>query len=46
MTPPFADTYYFIALLNPDDEGHKETIEYSRLIDRLAILGVIYTPAR
>jgi predicted nucleic acid-binding protein len=33
MKPQFADTYYFIALLNPDDRGHQTAVEYSRLIE-------------
>lgn len=33
MTPPFADTYYFIALLSPDDAAHRRAVEYSRLIE-------------
>lgn len=34
MTPLFADTFYFIALLSPDDAAHERAVEYSRLIDR------------
>lgn len=29
MTPVFADTFYFFALLNPDDEAHELAVEYS-----------------
>lgn len=34
MTPLFADTYYFIALLSPHDAAHRRAVEYSRLIEQ------------
>lgn len=34
MTPVFADTFYFIALLSPDDAAHQRAVEYSRLIEK------------
>lgn len=34
MTPLFADTFYFIALLSPDDAAHQRAVEYSRLIEK------------
>ncbi len=30
MTPVFADTYYWIALLNPEDGAHDAVVAYSR----------------
>ncbi|GIW79052.1 MAG: hypothetical protein KatS3mg105_0859 [Gemmatales bacterium] len=30
MKPTFADTYYFIALLSPDDDGHARATEFAR----------------
>jgi hypothetical protein len=30
MSVLFADTFYFIALLNADDEAHELAVEYSR----------------
>jgi uncharacterized protein len=42
MTPPFADTYYFIALINPDDEGHAKAVEYSKLIDHLVTTDWVF----
>jgi hypothetical protein len=35
MTPVFADTFYFIALFNPDDSAHKRAAEYAGLVDRV-----------
>jgi hypothetical protein len=34
MTPVFADTFYFIALLSPDDAAHERAVEYSHLIEQ------------
>ena len=34
MTPLFADTFYFIALLNPDDAARERAVEYSRFIEQ------------
>jgi predicted nucleic acid-binding protein len=35
MTPVFADTFYFIALVSPDDAGHAQAEEWAALVDRL-----------
>lgn len=35
MTPVFADTAYFIGLINPSDSVHTLAIEFSKLIDRM-----------
>jgi len=35
MTPVFADAYYFFALLNPNDEGHRKAEEFAALVDRI-----------
>lgn len=35
MTPVFADTFYFIALLSPADHAHPRAAEYAGLVDRL-----------
>ena len=35
MNAVFGDTFYFIALLSPDDEAHTQAVEYSRRIDGL-----------
>jgi hypothetical protein len=29
MTPCFADSFYFLAILNPDDEAHKKAAEWA-----------------
>ena len=29
MTPVFADTFYYLALMNPDDRAHARAIEFS-----------------
>ena len=34
MTPVFADTFCFIALLSPDDAAHERAVEYSHLIEQ------------
>ena len=35
MTKVFADTFYFLALLNKHDEAHAKAVSYSGLIDKL-----------
>jgi predicted nucleic acid-binding protein len=35
MMPVFADTFYFIALLSPDDQAHDRAVEYAGLVDRI-----------
>ncbi len=34
MTPYFADSYYYIALLNPSDEDHTRVVAFTRGINR------------
>lgn len=29
MTPVFADTFYFLALVNPDDQAHEQALAIS-----------------
>jgi predicted nucleic acid-binding protein len=35
MTPVFADTFYFIALISLTDAAHPRAAEYARLVDRV-----------
>ena len=35
MSVVFADTFYFIALMNPGDHAHPQAAEYAGLVDRL-----------
>ena len=35
MSRVFADTFYFLALLNQADAAHDKAVEYSKLIDQL-----------
>ena len=35
MTPVFADTFYFIALVSPADAAHARAQEYAALVDRV-----------
>jgi uncharacterized protein len=35
MSKVFADTFYFLALLNKHDEAHEKALEYSTLMDKL-----------
>ncbi len=35
MIPVFADTFYFIALLSPDEKTHAHAVEYAGLVDQL-----------
>ncbi|MCG3127578.1 MAG: hypothetical protein CHACPFDD_02443 [Phycisphaerae bacterium] len=37
MTPYFADTFYYLALLNPRDEAHQRVTEFTRRIDRATV---------
>jgi hypothetical protein len=30
MTPPFADTFYYLALVKPDDQAHARTVALAR----------------
>jgi predicted nucleic acid-binding protein len=34
MTPVFADTYYYLALVNPKDEGHTKAIAFAKSTTR------------
>lgn len=34
MTPYFADSFYYLALLNPRDEAHRQAADFTRVIDR------------
>lgn len=34
MTPYFADSFYYLALLNPRDEAHQRAAEFTREIER------------
>lgn len=34
MTPVFADTYYWLALLNPRDQAHQEAVTLSQARNR------------
>ena len=31
MTPVFADTFYFLAIINPKDGAHRAAVDFSRL---------------
>ncbi len=35
MSKVFADTFYFLALLNKNDEAHAKALQYSALIEQL-----------
>ena len=35
MSKVFADTFYFLALLNKNDKAHAKALQYSALIERL-----------
>lgn len=34
MTPPFADTYYYMVLVNPSDVGHAKAISFAHSATR------------
>jgi uncharacterized protein len=34
MTPVFADTYYYLALVNPGDLGHAKAVDFARSTPR------------
>jgi uncharacterized protein len=34
MTPVFADTFYYLALVNPKDSGHAKAIAFARSAPR------------
>ena len=36
MSRVFADTFYFLALLNKHDEAHAKALQYSAGVDKLA----------
>ena len=43
MSTVFADTYYFLALLNKHDEAHAKAVKCSALIDKLVTTEWILT---
>ena len=43
MTTVFADTFYFIALVSPDDEAHAQAVDYARLVDRIVTTEWVLT---
>lgn len=43
MTRVFADTFYFLALLNKHDEAHAKAVAYSGLIDKLVTTEWVLT---
>jgi predicted nucleic acid-binding protein len=43
MTRVFADTFYFLALLNKHDEAHAKALAYSSLIDKLVTTEWVLT---
>ena len=43
MTKVFADTFYFLALLNKHDEAHPKALSYSNLIDKLVTTEWVLT---
>ena len=38
MTPLFADTYYYLALVNPKDQGHEKAMQFARTTTRHLII--------
>ena len=44
MTRCFADTHYFLAIINPDDVAHDRAVEYSKKTDlALVSTGWVFT---
>ena len=43
MTRVFADTFYFLALLNKHDEAHAKAVSYSSVIDKLVTTEWVVT---
>ncbi|MBI2806531.1 MAG: type II toxin-antitoxin system VapC family toxin [Planctomycetes bacterium] len=43
MTKVFADTFYFLALLNKHDEAHAKAVGYSGLVDKLVTTEWVLT---
>ena len=44
MSRVFADTYYYLAILNPNDAGHQEAIEFaSTTTDTITTTGWVLT---
>ncbi len=43
MTRVFADTFYFLALLNKHDEAHAKAVTYSSLIEKLVTTEWVLT---
>jgi predicted nucleic acid-binding protein len=43
MTKVFADTFYFLALLNKHDEGHDKAVEYAACIEQMVTTEWVLT---
>jgi predicted nucleic acid-binding protein len=43
MSKVFADTFYFLALLNKNDEAHAKAVEYAGLIDHVVTTEWVLT---
>lgn len=43
MSRVFADTFYFLALLNKNDEAHSKALEFSALIEKLVTTEWVLT---
>jgi predicted nucleic acid-binding protein len=43
MSKVFADTFYFLALLNKHDESHERAVKFSGLIDKLVTTEWVLT---
>ncbi len=43
MTNVFADTFYFLALLNKHDQGHSKAVEYAASIEQLVTTEWVLT---
>jgi predicted nucleic acid-binding protein len=43
MSKVFADTFYFLALLNKNDEAHDKAVEHSAKIDKLVTTEWVLT---
>ena len=43
MRRTFADTFYFLALLNKHDEAHARALEYAQYVDQLATTEWVLT---
>jgi predicted nucleic acid-binding protein len=43
MIEPFADTFYFLAVLNKHDEAHARAVEYAAYLDKVVTSGWVLT---